>query len=196
MAPGVRRALREVGIRAPGQVAVAGFDGTPEAETFPPPLTTARQDFAATGRRSIRLLVNHFEGRATERPNPPWSDSSSSSTRAPAPGRRLARRATPSGRRGQAFGRGGRVRPGVCPRAGAMCGGGHARRGHARRGHAPRAERVRPHVPGSDAGRAVRVELLRGAAAPSVPVGHPASRVAGGPEPRRLARACSSERSL
>ncbi|MGW6247793.1 LacI family DNA-binding transcriptional regulator [Streptomyces roseolus] len=123
MAPGLRRALREAAVRAPGRVAVAGFDGTPEVETFPPPLTTARQDFAATGRRSVRLLVNHIEGRATERPNPSWSKSSSSSTRAPAPGRRPARRATP-GRRRQAFARGGRVRPGACPRAGAMCGVG------------------------------------------------------------------------
>ncbi|MFH9740945.1 substrate-binding domain-containing protein [Streptomyces roseolus] len=70
MAPGLRRALREAAIRTPGQVAVAGFDGTPEAESFPPPLATVRQDFATTGRRSVRLLVNHIEGRATERLNP------------------------------------------------------------------------------------------------------------------------------
>ncbi|MFC9729861.1 substrate-binding domain-containing protein [Streptomyces roseolus] len=70
MAPGLRRVLREAGIRAPGQVAAAGFDGTPESESSPP-LTTARRDFAATGRRSVRLLVNHIEGRAAERPKPP-----------------------------------------------------------------------------------------------------------------------------
>ncbi|MFB7512335.1 LacI family DNA-binding transcriptional regulator [Streptomyces sp. NPDC056144] len=64
MALGVLRALREGGIRTPAQVAVAGFDDIPEAEYFPPPLTTVRQDFAAIGRRSIRLLVDHIEGRA------------------------------------------------------------------------------------------------------------------------------------
>jgi len=64
MALGVLRALREVGIRTPAQVAVAGFDDIPEAEYFPPPLTTVRQDFAAIGRRSIGLLVDHIEGRA------------------------------------------------------------------------------------------------------------------------------------
>ncbi|WP_329112658.1 LacI family DNA-binding transcriptional regulator [Streptomyces sp. NBC_01353] len=64
MALGVLRALREGGIRTPGQVAVAGFDDIPEAEYFPPPLTTVRQDFATIGRRSIGLLVDHIEGRA------------------------------------------------------------------------------------------------------------------------------------
>ncbi|MEU7025756.1 LacI family DNA-binding transcriptional regulator [Streptomyces sp. SBR177] len=66
MALGVLRALREAGIRTPAQVAVAGFDDIPEAEYFPPPLTTVRQDFAAIGRRSIGLLVDHIEGRATQ----------------------------------------------------------------------------------------------------------------------------------
>ncbi|MFD6763960.1 substrate-binding domain-containing protein [Streptomyces roseolus] len=177
MAPGLRRALREAAIRTAGQVAVAGFDGTPEAESFPPPLTTARQDFAATGRRSVRLLVNRIEGRAAERPTP-WSDSGSSSERAPAPGHRLIRG-------------GVAVRPsgtGFYPRRSRPPWHLSVRRGDvwrgARRGHACRAERVRPHVPGSDVGRAVRVKLLRGAAAPSVPAGHPASRTAGGPESR------------
>lgn len=64
MALGVLRAFREAGIQTPAQVAVAGFDDIPEAEYFPPPLTTVRQDFTAIGRRSIRLLVDHIEGRA------------------------------------------------------------------------------------------------------------------------------------
>ncbi|MFF1506515.1 LacI family DNA-binding transcriptional regulator [Streptomyces sp. NPDC058326] len=64
MALGVLRALREAGIRTPDQVAVAGFDDIPEAEYFPPSLTTVRQDFTAIGRRSIGLLVDHIEGRA------------------------------------------------------------------------------------------------------------------------------------
>ncbi|MFV0131334.1 LacI family DNA-binding transcriptional regulator [Streptomyces sp. HMX112] len=66
MALGVLRALREAGVRTPADVAVAGFDDIPEAEFFPPPLTTVRQDFAAIGRSSIALLLDHIEGRTTE----------------------------------------------------------------------------------------------------------------------------------
>ncbi|RZD78531.1 LacI family DNA-binding transcriptional regulator [Streptomyces albidoflavus] len=65
MALGVLRALREAGVRTPERVAVAGFDDIPEAEFFPPPLTTVRQDFGSIGRRSIRLLIDHIEGRAS-----------------------------------------------------------------------------------------------------------------------------------
>jgi DNA-binding LacI/PurR family transcriptional regulator len=61
MALGVMRAFREAGLSIPGQVAIAGFDDIPEAEFFAPPLTTVRQDFAAVGQASIRLLVNRVE---------------------------------------------------------------------------------------------------------------------------------------
>ncbi|MET7646067.1 LacI family DNA-binding transcriptional regulator [Streptomyces sp. NPDC005426] len=63
MALGVLRAFREVGVRTPEDVAVAGFDDIPEAEFFPPPLTTIRQDFAALGQSSIALLLDRIEGR-------------------------------------------------------------------------------------------------------------------------------------
>lgn len=66
MALGVLRAFREAGVRTPEDVAVAGFDDIPEAEFFPPPLTTVRQDFTAIGRKSIALLIEHIEGRAKE----------------------------------------------------------------------------------------------------------------------------------
>ncbi|MEV0844797.1 LacI family DNA-binding transcriptional regulator [Streptomyces sp. NPDC049954] len=66
MALGVLRAFREAGVRTPEDVAVAGFDDIPEAEFFPPPLTTVRQDFTAVGRKSIALLIEHIEGRAKE----------------------------------------------------------------------------------------------------------------------------------
>ncbi|MFJ8750929.1 LacI family DNA-binding transcriptional regulator [Streptomyces sp. NPDC102441] len=65
MALGVLRALREAGVRTPEDVAVAGFDDIPEAEFFAPPLTTVRQDFAALGRSSIGLLLEHIEGTAS-----------------------------------------------------------------------------------------------------------------------------------
>ncbi|MET8573629.1 LacI family DNA-binding transcriptional regulator [Streptomyces sp. NPDC005012] len=66
MALGVLRAFREAGLRTPADVAVAGFDDIPEAEFFPPPLTTVRQDFGSLGRSSIGLLLDHIEGTATE----------------------------------------------------------------------------------------------------------------------------------
>jgi DNA-binding LacI/PurR family transcriptional regulator len=69
MALGVMRAFRESGIRIPDDVAIAGFDDIPEAEFFGPPLTTVRQDFAAVGRASIRLLLDRIEGGGREIPH-------------------------------------------------------------------------------------------------------------------------------
>ncbi|MFG3144216.1 LacI family DNA-binding transcriptional regulator [Streptomyces sp. NPDC048243] len=66
MALGVLRAFREAGLDTPQDVAVAGFDDIPEAEFFPPPLTTIRQDFSSLGRSSIGLLLDHIEGRTSE----------------------------------------------------------------------------------------------------------------------------------
>ncbi len=65
MALGVLRALREAGLRTPEDVAVAGFDDSPESEFFSPPLTTVRQDFSAVGKRSVALLLDRIEGRET-----------------------------------------------------------------------------------------------------------------------------------
>jgi DNA-binding LacI/PurR family transcriptional regulator len=64
MALGVLRAFREAGLSVPGRVAIAGFDDIPEAEFFAPPLTTVRQDFAAVGHASIRLLLSRLESGA------------------------------------------------------------------------------------------------------------------------------------
>jgi DNA-binding LacI/PurR family transcriptional regulator len=61
MALGLLRAFREAGVDVPGDVSVAGFDDIPEAEYFLPPLTTVRQDFAAVGRDSIRVLLDRIE---------------------------------------------------------------------------------------------------------------------------------------
>jgi DNA-binding LacI/PurR family transcriptional regulator len=66
MALGVMRALREAGLSVPGRVAVAGFDDIPESEFFAPPLTTVRQDFAAVGQASIRLLVSRLEAATVQ----------------------------------------------------------------------------------------------------------------------------------
>jgi DNA-binding LacI/PurR family transcriptional regulator len=61
MALGLLRAFREHDIDVPGDVSVAGFDDVPEAEYFSPPLTTVRQDFAAVGRHSIGVVLDHIE---------------------------------------------------------------------------------------------------------------------------------------
>lgn len=69
MALGLLRAFREEGIEVPADVSVAGFDDVPEAEFFAPPLTTVRQDFAAVGRHSIRVLLDQIT-HGTPGPHP------------------------------------------------------------------------------------------------------------------------------
>lgn len=68
MALGMLRAFQEAGINVPGDVSVVGFDDIPEAEFFPPPLTTVRQDFAAVGRNSIGVLLDQMEDGASHPP--------------------------------------------------------------------------------------------------------------------------------
>jgi DNA-binding LacI/PurR family transcriptional regulator len=57
MALGAIRALRTRGLRIPEDISVAGFDDTPEAAYFEPPLTTVQQDFAALGEQSVEYLI-------------------------------------------------------------------------------------------------------------------------------------------
>lgn len=71
MALGVLRALAEQGRQVPGDVSVVGFDDIPEAEFFPPPLTTVRQDFGKLGRRAVRLLVDRLAGTCSDGPQRP-----------------------------------------------------------------------------------------------------------------------------
>lgn len=61
MALGVLRAFSEAGISVPGDVSVVGFDDTPEAAYFVPPLTTVRQDFEELGRRCVGAMVGEIE---------------------------------------------------------------------------------------------------------------------------------------
>ena len=60
MALGVLRALHERGRRVPEDVAVVGFDDTPEAACFIPPLTTVRQDFDELGHAAVQILVDQL----------------------------------------------------------------------------------------------------------------------------------------
>jgi LacI family transcriptional regulator len=57
MAVGAIRALREAGLRVPGDVSVIGFDDIPLASYFDPPLTTLRQPMAELGEHAARLLI-------------------------------------------------------------------------------------------------------------------------------------------
>lgn len=65
MALGAIRALREGGLKIPGDVSVVGFDDIPEAAYFDPPLTTVRQDFLALGRQSVEYLVEMLKDPRT-----------------------------------------------------------------------------------------------------------------------------------
>jgi DNA-binding LacI/PurR family transcriptional regulator len=56
IAMGVIRGLVDCGLSVPEDVSVVGFDDHPIAALFMPALTTARQDFAAMGRRGFQQL--------------------------------------------------------------------------------------------------------------------------------------------
>lgn len=62
LALGLLKALRERGLRVPGDVSVVGFDDIPEAEYFDPPLTTMRQEFGDIGRTAMTLLLRRLAG--------------------------------------------------------------------------------------------------------------------------------------
>lgn len=57
MALGLLMALHERGRRVPEDVAVVGFDDTPESAYFLPPLTTVRQDFQRLGEAAVHSLL-------------------------------------------------------------------------------------------------------------------------------------------
>jgi LacI family transcriptional regulator len=51
-------ALTERGLRVPEDVSIVGFDDSPEAAFFRPPLTTIRQDYEALGQQSVQYLID------------------------------------------------------------------------------------------------------------------------------------------
>ena len=69
MALGVIGGLRERGVRVPEDVSVVGFDDTPDAAYFWPPLTTVRQDFEELARRAVAVVTR--KGRVPEEPVAP-----------------------------------------------------------------------------------------------------------------------------
>jgi LacI family transcriptional regulator/LacI family repressor for deo operon, udp, cdd, tsx, nupC, and nupG len=57
----VCRALAELGLRVPGDVAVVGYDDIPLLEYLPVPLTTVRVPTVEMGRLAAELLLRHVE---------------------------------------------------------------------------------------------------------------------------------------
>jgi LacI family transcriptional regulator len=71
MALGAFLACRELGVRVPEDVAIAGFDDIPAARLVNPPLTTLDQRANAFGQRAARLLMSRLNG---EYQGPPRSE--------------------------------------------------------------------------------------------------------------------------
>lgn len=66
MAMGALIAIREAGLRIPGDVALAGFDDTPSTRLVTPPLTTVTQFQENLGRRAAGMLLERLEGKAPD----------------------------------------------------------------------------------------------------------------------------------
>ncbi|NTW03299.1 MAG: LacI family transcriptional regulator [Oscillochloris sp.] len=62
MAIGALRALTEVGLRVPTDIALVGFDDLPAAAYTSPPLTTVRQPIGELGATAVRILIEQIEG--------------------------------------------------------------------------------------------------------------------------------------
>jgi LacI family transcriptional regulator len=62
VAMGAIKALWDAGLRVPGDVSVAGFDGLDIAQYSLPPLTTIRQPAVAIARKSVELMVEAIQG--------------------------------------------------------------------------------------------------------------------------------------
>ncbi|MFD4509213.1 LacI family DNA-binding transcriptional regulator [Streptomyces sp. NPDC058457] len=68
MALGLLRAFHERGRSVPADISVVGFDDTPDAAFFIPPLTTVHQDFAEVGRRCVEGVLRQIRTRDDSRP--------------------------------------------------------------------------------------------------------------------------------
>ncbi len=66
MALGLLRALAELGLNCPRDVAIASFDDFPLAEAFQPRMTAVAQPAYSIGYRGAELLIARIEGRPAE----------------------------------------------------------------------------------------------------------------------------------
>jgi DNA-binding LacI/PurR family transcriptional regulator len=62
MAVGAIKAILDVGLRVPEDIAVVGFDDVLDPELLPMTLTTIRQDVHGLGERAVRALLELIEG--------------------------------------------------------------------------------------------------------------------------------------
>ncbi len=60
MALGALRAIDEVGLRVPHDIAIIGYDDTDDSAFFSPPLTTIKQDFWLLGQTLVEQLINQL----------------------------------------------------------------------------------------------------------------------------------------
>jgi len=65
LALGAILALSERGLQVPDDVSIIGFDDTPEAAFFMPPLTTIRQGYEALGRQAIQYMMELIKNPET-----------------------------------------------------------------------------------------------------------------------------------
>ena len=68
MALGVYEAVRQKGLRVPGDVSVVGFDDLPEVRWSSPPLTTVRQPLVEMGILAARTVLRLAQGEKVESP--------------------------------------------------------------------------------------------------------------------------------
>jgi LacI family transcriptional regulator len=68
MALGVLQNTCRRGIRVPGELAIVGFDGLPEAAHYWPPLTTIYQDQPRLGRIAVQELVQAIDAKSQPEP--------------------------------------------------------------------------------------------------------------------------------
>jgi LacI family transcriptional regulator len=64
LAIGALAALRELGLDAPRDLSLVGFDDMPFAEWLQPPLTTVRQPIEEMGRQGVRMLLSQIRDGA------------------------------------------------------------------------------------------------------------------------------------
>jgi LacI family transcriptional regulator len=65
MTLGMIRAVHALGLRCPEDIAIAGFDDFPWADSFSPQLTTIAQPSFAMGEEAVRLLIDRMNKRRT-----------------------------------------------------------------------------------------------------------------------------------
>ena len=71
MALGLMRAAQRLGKRIPEDLAVIGFDDTPESAFYSPPLTTIRQDLSQVGQVAVQTFLQIREAEQRGELNPP-----------------------------------------------------------------------------------------------------------------------------